>query len=98
MFFPLLDLVVLIVRAETSDLWSEVSINDNHWVNTFSLLLFFLLILLDLSVGKVAAILFEVFELMRHGTKALFGEELVWFENMGLTNEEVATLQLRVFC
>ena len=55
-------------------------------------MLLFLLVLRDLSVGKVTAILFEVFELIRHGTEALLLEEVVWFEDLGLANEEVRTL------
>jgi hypothetical protein len=44
---------------------------------------------MDLPIGKVTTILSEVLELMRHATKALLGKELVWFENLGLANEEV---------
>jgi len=42
--------------------------------------------------------LFEVLELVGHGTKVLLGkEEAVWFEDLGLTNKEVASFKLRVF-
>jgi hypothetical protein len=61
-------------------------------------LFFFLLILLNLSVGDVTTALFEVLELIRHRAKALPGKETMWFENLGLANEEVASLQLKVFC
>ena len=39
------------------------------------------------------AILLEILKLVRCGTKALVGEELVWFENLGLANEEVASVE-----
>jgi len=58
----------------------------------------FFVVLLNLPIGKVAAVLFEEFELMRHGTEALFGEELVWPEDLGLANEEVTSPESRVFC
>jgi hypothetical protein len=56
------------------------------------------LVILNLLVGKVTAILSEVFELVMYGTKALLGKELVRPEDLGLANEEVASLELRVFC
>jgi hypothetical protein len=76
----------------------NVSIDGDYWVPAISLLVFFLLVLLDLLVCEVTVILPQAFELFRYGTKALLGEELVWPEDLRLANEEVASLQLRVFC
>ncbi len=58
----------------------NVPINRNcHRIPAFPLLLFFLLVLLNLSIDKVTTILLEVFEQVRYGTKALLSEKLVWF-------------------
>ena len=66
-------------------------------VPAFLLLLLFLLVLLNFSVCEVTTILLEVFELVRYGTKALFGEETTWLEDLGLANKEVTSLKLRFF-
>ena len=52
---------------------------------------------MNLPIGKVTPILFEVLELIRYGTKTLLGKELVWFKNLGLANEEVTSLKLSLF-
>jgi hypothetical protein len=72
-------------------------------INIFKLLLVALLFLVlkityYLSVCKIATILLQIFELIGYGAKALFPEEFMWFEDLGLANEEVASLQLKVFC
>ena len=63
----------------------KVSINGSCWVPIFLLLFFFLLILLNLSVGDVTTVLFEVVELITHRTKALLGEKnyVAWESGTG---------------
>jgi hypothetical protein len=48
-------------------------------------------------VGKITAILSEVLELVRYGTKALLSKEAVWFEVLGLADKEVGSFELGVF-
>ena len=50
----------------------------------------------NFSVSQVASVEFETFKLFGQGTKALLGEEVVWFESLRLANEEVRTLYFLV--